>query len=98
MKASTSMPNPKSTNQKEGVIVFYVGKVLIADDELTDEEVIITQGQALVKLFGYQSKQGKAYYKMENEPTKTTPQGAQSAEPNKKNYTMTVNCPRISER
>ena len=87
MKVSTSMPNPKSTNPEEGVIEMHVGRLLIVDNDISDEELIIEQGKQLVKLFEYRSKQGKMYYK-----------DITSIKTSKKNYKMTVDCPRLDEK
>jgi len=93
MKVSTAMPNPKSTNPLEGVIAFYVGKTLISDDKISDEEIILKQGKQLQKLFSYESRLGKIYYKTEYQ----SEQQVQNPEIKRKNYTFTIECPKISE-
>eukprot|EP00826_Nyctotherus_ovalis_P019386 TRINITY_DN15973_c0_g5_i1.p1 TRINITY_DN15973_c0_g5~~TRINITY_DN15973_c0_g5_i1.p1 ORF type:complete len:185 (-),score=55.87 TRINITY_DN15973_c0_g5_i1:137-691(-) len=91
MKVSTAMPNPKSTNPEEGVIEMHVGRLLIVDDETSDEKLILEQGKDLLKLFNYHSKQGKMYYK------DVTNDSTQPPAIKKRNYRIVIDCPRLDE-
>ncbi len=56
MKVSTMQDNPRSNDQKTGVIIFYCGP----EDE---EDTVMSIGQNLLKHTDYRTSWGHMYYK-----------------------------------
>lgn len=87
MKVSTAMPNPRSTDNSSGVIIFYVGMPAKSGKQ-AEEEIIKKLGEKLVKLFNYASRNGRIYYKAD----KQTALGTQAH-----NYLCFVECGKLDQ-
>lgn len=95
MKVSTAMPNPKSTNREEGVIECYVCRGIIVDDQMSDEQVILRQGEELIQMFGYQSRTGWIYFKFDDGGGMG--QTAAKGKGKRKNHAFSLKCGKIEQ-